>query len=69
MKSFDKTIYVKREQDRDTSYLVSTGDPSELVAVGEKIVVGVYELVGTEEIEGTVTRRVVSKTRRPYSKE
>lgn len=57
MAVFAKALFIKQEKDGDTSYYVADADPASLVTTGEKILVGIYELVALEEIEGTITRR------------
>lgn len=59
---FPKTLYARRENDDGTVYYVTDTDVEALAAMGEKTRVGVYELVGVEEVEGIVERRPVKKT-------
>lgn len=47
-----KTLYVKIESDKDATYFVCEEDASGLVEMGQKIKIGVYELVETKNAEG-----------------
>ena len=48
---FPKRLFVKHEEDRDTTYLVAAEDCDELAGdVGGVIPVGVYELVNTAKL-------------------
>lgn len=51
---FPKTLYVKMETDKDTSYPVPGFDLTDIVEVGETIQVGVYELRETVSAKGEV---------------
>jgi hypothetical protein len=52
--SFPKTLHVKIENDRDTSYFVADADAASLVDMGDKTKLGVYQLVEIVEGEGVV---------------
>lgn len=49
-KKFPKTLYVKIEEDGDTSYFVADADASPLAEQGEKIRIATYELVDTHSV-------------------
>jgi hypothetical protein len=54
MKKFPKTLFVKRERDSAADYFVPHESVLTAAELGEKTKVGVYKLVGTQEIEGVV---------------
>jgi len=50
---FPQTIYVKREVDDDyISFLVADDVLTGIVDMGQTVLIGVYDLVGTREMEG-----------------
>jgi len=51
-KAFPETIYVKTESDSGNVYFVADDDPHSLVEMGEKIKIGIYQLVETQTAEG-----------------
>jgi len=60
-KRLPKTLYVKIEKDGDLSYFTADASTDGMVAVGEQVEVGVYELVGREKLSGTVVRQKLRK--------
>lgn len=51
-KAFPKTLYVKTEADSGTEYFVVDGDAYNLVEMGQKVKIAVYQLVETQIGEG-----------------
>lgn len=43
--NFPATLYVKQEQDGDDSYLIASGNPSDLVELGVAVPAAEYQLV------------------------
>jgi hypothetical protein len=60
MKKFPKQLIIKRENGGDgPDYLQPYDDVLQASELGVKTVVGVYKLIGTQEIQGVVeTRRM-----------
>lgn len=54
MSKFPKKLYLKREKDGDSSYLVSHESPDTAIEVGEKVQLGIYKLVATTVAESYV---------------
>lgn len=55
MKKFPKQLIVKREKDNaGPDYLVPYDDVLQASKLGVKTMVGVYKLIGTQEIQGVV---------------
>lgn len=50
MKALPKTLYVRREVDRDTTYLVAEESVRDQSDLTEKRIVGEYKLVQTLEV-------------------
>lgn len=61
MKKFPKMLFVKREHDDTTDYFVPHENVLDAATLGEKMKVGVYKLIGTQEIEGVVSTRHMQK--------
>jgi hypothetical protein len=53
-KRFPAKLFVKVEEDGDTSYFVTADDISEFGIIGETVKVAVYQLVETTFLETTV---------------
>ena len=51
MAKFKKRIYVEIQKDGDTEYLVAHNDYYDAAKLGERIKVGVYQLVEMREVE------------------
>jgi len=60
MKKFPKQLTVKREKDNNgPDYLVAYENALQATELGVKTTVGIYKLIGTQEIQGVVeTRRM-----------
>lgn len=43
--NFPTTLYVKQEQDGDSSYIIASGDPSDLAEQGVAVPAAEYKLV------------------------
>ena len=52
MPKFDKTIYVKIEDDSDGPYYIANKTADNLVEMGETVKIGVYQLVETVQASG-----------------
>ena len=62
MKKFPKTMFAKREKDPSgPDYFVLHDDPLTAAELGVKETVGIYKLVGTQQIEGVVETRHMKK--------
>lgn len=59
-KKFPKKLFVKIEADGDTEYCVPGESLEQLAEMGEKIRIGVYQLVETGYVEG-VANLVLTK--------
>ena len=57
MKKFPKTLCVKQDKDGDSTYFVPYENVLDAAELGIKVKIGVYKLVGTQEIEGVVETR------------
>ena len=55
MKKLPKTLYVKIEKESSTEYFVADAEAAALVEMGQKIRIGVYELVETKTAEGVAS--------------
>jgi len=51
-KALPKIIYVKTEKINDAEYLVADAEAFALVEMGQKVRIGVYQLVETQTAEG-----------------
>lgn len=58
-KAFPKTLFAKIEKDGDSHYIVSDENYENLIAVGEKIKIGRYQLAEIMDAEGVV--RLIAK--------
>jgi hypothetical protein len=56
---FPQTLYVKHEPDYEAGYFVPTEDINGHAEIGEKVRVGVYQLVETVVVETVIERRTV----------
>ena len=54
-KALPKTLYVKSEKDGSTEYFVADAEAAALVEMGQRIKIGVYKLVETNEAEGVAS--------------
>lgn len=54
MSKFPFHLYVKREKDGDEHYFLLSENLEETVSTGEVVTLGVYELVNTIKVRGTV---------------
>lgn len=54
-KKFDKTIYVKIEQDDEDPYYIANESADNLVEMGETLKIGVYQLVEVVDATGAAT--------------
>lgn len=61
-KALPKMLYVKTEKDGRTEYFVADNSPHVLVEMGEKVKIGVYQLVETNDYEGVASK--LAKSRR-----
>lgn len=55
MKKLPNTLYVKIEKDSGTEYFVADDEAAALVEMGQKIKIGVYELVETKTAQGVAS--------------
>ncbi len=55
---YPKSIYVKFEKvSNEEEFLIADADINGFVGVGEKMTVGIYKLIATQEIEGTILKK------------
>lgn len=47
-----KNVYIKIDGEGDEQFLHAQANPACLVDMGEKVKIGIYKLVGTQDIEG-----------------
>ena len=59
MSKFPKCLFVKQENDGHCDYFASDVTLTNFAEIGQKVRVGVYELVETREVEGVVSHRKV----------
>jgi hypothetical protein len=57
MSKLPKEIFVKIEQDRDTTYPVADTDLRNLVIMGNRVKVGLYKLVSTDIYVGEAVKK------------
>lgn len=60
-------IFVKREHDKETSYLSASDDLDSMVEMGEKIDIGRYELVQVNPVEGVAFNYLPTVIRDPIT--
>ena len=51
-KALPKKLFVKIEKDSNTEYFIADADAASLVEMGQKIKIGVYQLVEITNAEG-----------------
>ena len=60
MKKLPKKLFVKIMEDQDAEYFVADTRPELMAEVGEKVRVGVYQMVESIEVAGVVTTRKIA---------
>lgn len=59
MSKFPKTLFAKREEDRNDHYFVTNEDPNPFAEIGVKTKVGVYVLTETIEVQAVIETKTL----------